>query len=277
MQKSYSLEELQSKQFNDLSCENSRIFLLSLIHHLEDSWDNEPLRLQLIQLFLSCLQSSLLPKSLEKHDLKTLVSALHTKLSLKQFLSFAVPLERSLGGHLSEHLYVIDSQDRSKQKSRKNGSTPLFIIADNLRSAFNIGSIFRTGECLGAEHIYLCGYTADPEKPRTKKSAMGTEDLVAWSWQAKASNAIRSLQKKNIKCVALETAFPSTSMFEFTFPKNCALLLGNERYGLGAELLDLCDHTIHIPVYGQKNSLNVGVALAIAGYEYKRQHQLTKY
>ena len=274
MQKTYSPEQiLQTKQFNDLSPENARIFLLSLIHHLEDFWDNHRLRKQLIDVLIKCLQSSQLPPDLNGIDFSLFLSALNAEPSIREFLSFAVPLERKLGGHPSEHLYTVETKDGEGKYSKQSRTSPLYIIADNLRSAFNVGSIFRTGECLGAEHIFLCGYTADPEKQRTKKSAMGTEDLVSWSWQAKASNVIKALQEKKIPCIALETATPSTSILEFEFPQSCALLLGNERYGIDPALLDLCDHIVHIPVFGQKNSLNVSVAFAIAGYEYKRQHQ----
>ena len=273
LEKSYSLEQLLShKLFEDLSVENTRIFLLSLIHHLEELWKDTEKRSQLTQLLIRCLQSTNIPGCLEASERQKFVSALSSELTVKQFLSFAVPMERKLGGNLSEQKYLISTQDKILQKD-ETVKSPLFIIADNLRSAFNVGSIFRTVECLGAEHIFLCGYTAGPEKIKTKKSAMGTEELVSWSWHSKASLVIKKLQDQKIPCIALETASPRSSMFDFNFTKKCALVLGNERYGLAPELLSLCDETVHIPVYGQKNSLNVGVALAVAAYEYKRQHQ----
>ena len=271
MEKLYSPEKLlQVKHFNRLSIENAKTFLLSLIYHLENLWGQEPLHSQLTEVLTLFLQSQSLPSELEDDDLGPTIRALQTRLSVKQFLSFVVPIERKLGSNLSEHQYLIDTQDK-KTKVRATNKSPLFIIADNLRSAFNVGSIFRTGECIGAEHIYLCGYTAGPEKQKTKKSAMGTEELIPWSWQAKAISVIKSLQENNIPCIALETASPSTSSFDYKFPKSCALVIGNERYGLDQEVLQTCNHTVHIPVFGQKNSLNVGVALAVAAYEYKRQ------
>lgn len=266
------MAQLESTDFLSLSSQNSKTFLLNLIHQLEQLWDNRPKRKLLLDKLKVCLMSANAPDILKIEELKAVSSSLNQNLTIKQFLSIAVPLERKLGGSFSEHLYIIDCKDK-KWANASEQTNPLFVIADNLRSAFNVGSIFRTSECIGAEHVYLCGYTAGPERSKTKKSAMGTEQLISWSWHMKAEEAIKNLQRKGIPCIALETAHPSTSIFEFDFPKSCGLVLGNERYGLDSDLLSICDYTVHIPVYGKKNSLNVGVSLAIAAYEYKRQHQ----
>jgi tRNA G18 (ribose-2'-O)-methylase SpoU len=143
---------------------------------------------------------------------------------------------------------------------------PLTVVADCLRSAFNLGGILRTAECLGAAGVWTCGYTAEPTQPAVAQAAMGTEKLVPWRVWPSVTDALAALRAGGVQVVALETVAgaPAPGAFHWRFP--CALVLGNERFGLAPETLALCDASVRIPVYGRKNSLNVAAAFAVAGY-----------
>jgi len=143
----------------------------------------------------------------------------------------------------------------------------IIVITDNLRSVFNVGSIFRTSECLALAGIYLCGISPTPDHPNMEKTAMGTSNLVSWQYFADTAAAIRNAKLQGYTVYALETAESATSVFaaDFSFP--IALVLGNESLGISAATLSLCDRIIDLPVLGWKNSLNVGVAFSICAYQ----------
>jgi tRNA G18 (ribose-2'-O)-methylase SpoU len=137
-------------------------------------------------------------------------------------------------------------------------------VADSLRSAFNVGGLFRTAECFGAESVWLCGYSATPEHPHVAEAALGADRLVPWRACSRTTDAIGDLRRAGRAVVALETVdgAPDLTVFRWSFP--CALLLGNERFGLGPDLVAQADACVRIPVFGRKNSLNVVSAAAIA-------------
>jgi len=142
----------------------------------------------------------------------------------------------------------------------------LTIIADNLRSVFNVGSLFRLCECLRVRELVLCGISPDPEHPNMAKTALGTCDKVPWRKVESSTEAIAELKAKGHTIYALETAEPSKSAFETEFAFPLALVLGNEALGIPESTLAQCDSIIHLPVLGWKNSLNVAVAASIATY-----------
>merc|ERR1712032_719178 len=121
--------------------------------------------------------------------------------------------------------------------------------------------------------LYLCGYTATPDehKGQTGRAAMGADANVPWTSEKKTCDAVKSLLDAGVPVFALETVADAVSVHEFKFPSPCALLLGNERHGIEADLLALCTGTVRIPCVGIKNSLNVGVAFAVCAYEVARQ------
>jgi tRNA G18 (ribose-2'-O)-methylase SpoU len=153
---------------------------------------------------------------------------------------------------------------------------PVHIILDNLRSAFNVGSIIRTADCARVEQIHFCGYTAHPPNPKLQKTALGTIDYVPWTSHASAIEAIQEMKDHSIPVIALETTNRSVSLWDFTFPPSCALIVGNEALGVAVECLKTADAILEIPMIGFKNSINVAVALGIALYEIQRQqwHQI---
>jgi 23S rRNA (guanosine2251-2'-O)-methyltransferase len=142
----------------------------------------------------------------------------------------------------------------------------LVVVCHNIRSAFNIGSIFRTADGAGVAKIYLTGYSPAPPHPGISKTALGAEKKVAWEKFAKLDTAIKKLKKEKYELVALEQDKKSIPLRCFKFEKNTALLLGNEVRGLSAAILRRCDQIVEIPMRGEKESLNVSVAFGIAAY-----------
>lgn len=143
----------------------------------------------------------------------------------------------------------------------------VIVILDNLRSVFNVGSIFRTAECLSLNSLILCGTTPTPEHPNMNKTAMGTCDLVRWSYMEDTIEAISQCRRSGYHVLALETAEHARSIFAGGFTLPIALVIGNESLGISPEVIELCDTCANIPVLGWKNSLNVGVAFAITAYQ----------
>jgi 23S rRNA (guanosine2251-2'-O)-methyltransferase len=146
----------------------------------------------------------------------------------------------------------------------------LTVVVDCMRAAFNLGGIFRTAECLGVARVWLCGYTAEPSQSQVAQAAMGAEKLVPWRMWPRVGDALEALRAEGVARVALETVrdAPAPADFPWTFP--CALVLGNERFGLDSDTLRQVDGVVRIPVYGRKNSLNVAAAFAVCGYAVRQ-------
>jgi len=145
----------------------------------------------------------------------------------------------------------------------------LSILLDNIRSAWNVGSIFRNSDGLGIRSLYLCGITPTPENEAMRKTSLGAEKTVAWEYSPNALETAKKLKKdEGYILIALEQDPRAVPVTQFAIPssQHSILVIGNEVTGVDPELLDLCDHIIHIPMHGQKRSLNVEVAIAIAAY-----------
>lgn len=152
---------------------------------------------------------------------------------------------------------------KTETAKRKNS---LIAVCHNIRSAYNIGSIFRTADGAGAVKIYLTGYTPAPPHPGISKTALGAEKIVEWEKFSKLDSAIAKLKKEKYRIIALEQSQKSVPLDSFKPKGNVALILGNEVRGLGRSLLEKCDKIIEIPMRGEKESLNVAVAFGIAAY-----------
>jgi 23S rRNA (guanosine2251-2'-O)-methyltransferase len=140
----------------------------------------------------------------------------------------------------------------------------IHLIAHNIRSLWNVGSLFRTCDALGIEKLYLSGYTGIPPRKEITKTALGADEFVPWEHYDEPMDVIESLQEKGFQIVSLEQSKTSTSLIQFspTFP--LCLILGNEIAGVRDDVLDASDAVIEIPMLGQKESLNVAVAAGIA-------------
>jgi tRNA-Thr(GGU) m(6)t(6)A37 methyltransferase TsaA len=182
-------------------------------------------------------------------------------MSARHLTAVLVPFERLLGTTLRDDEFLVSSIDAPEPIAER---IPLKVIADNIRSAFNVGAIFRTSECFGAEEIVLSGYTATPNDLKTLKTSLGTDESVPWRTSIDASTAIREIKAQGYSVIALETAERAENLSDFQWPERCAILLGNERFGIDPSLLKVADHIVRIPMFGKKNSLNVGIALGIA-------------
>ncbi len=205
--------------------------------------------------------------SIEKH--------LTPGMTLKHFVSFMIPFERLLHKNLQDDDFLVSSQDHPAAQANL-AKFPLVLVLDNIRSAFNVGSIFRTAECLGAKKIMLCGYTPLPTQWKVEKTAMGTEDYLEWEEGGKTFDCIQNLKQQGYWIIALETAEKAQDLY-LEFPHQpTAFIFGNERFGLDPEILKIADDIRIIPLHGRKNSLNVGVTAAIAGFEWVRQWKIKK-
>lgn len=182
-------------------------------------------------------------------------------MSFNTFLGIFAWFEREYFNHKYADWFHIRSQDT---QTRKTPPLPLYFILDNLRSAHNVGNLFRLAECQGIGKIYLCGYTPRPTDAQVQKTALGTESTVPWEWHPTCLELIKALKNQNIEILAFETCKESVDYRNYGYVENTALLFGNERYGLHKGLLSASHHILEIPVYGRKNSLNVVQAATMA-------------
>ena len=150
---------------------------------------------------------------------------------------------------------------------------PLYLVLDNLRSAFNVGSIFRTADAARLQAIYTCGYTAHPPHPKLDKTALGTVEYIETRHFSTTLEAIEDLRARNVPVWALETTSQSHCYTEPEYPHPLALIVGNEALGIERETLEHCEELVEIPMYGYKNSLNVAAASAVLCFEILRQWQ----
>jgi len=155
----------------------------------------------------------------------------------------------------------------SIEEYRSLPKNPLFIVLDNLRSAFNVGAIFRLCDGMRVSGLYLCGCTAYPPHVKLEKTSMSTTDFVPWQYFTTTVEAVQCLKKQGVTVWAAETAGTSCSYLECSFPQPLAIVLGNEALGVAPEVLSLCDELVEIPLFGFKNSLNVATACAVIGYK----------
>ena len=157
--------------------------------------------------------------------------------------------------------------DTSLEAYKALPKSPLYFILDNLRSAFNVGSIFRTCDILRDRGLFLCGYTAYPPHKKLEKTSLCTIDYVPWKHFETAVDAVDYLQQKNITVWAAETTSVSTHYANVAYPEELGIVLGNEALGVSREVMERCDRIIEIPTYGYKNSLNVASACAVLGFK----------
>ena len=139
------------------------------------------------------------------------------------------------------------------------------VILDNVRSAHNVGSVFRSADAFRVDHIWLCGITALPPSAEIHKTALGAEDSVGWDHREDTASLIRELQKDGFTVVAVEQTEHSVSLRDFKcdFGKKYAFVFGNEVDGVSQGAVDACDFSLEIPQFGTKHSLNVSVCAGV--------------
>ena len=144
---------------------------------------------------------------------------------------------------------------------------PIVAVVHDIRSAYNVGSIFRTADCAGLAGLVLVGITATPEHRGVAKTALGAEDSVPWRHVASIDEALAQLRAEGYTIAALERApggLPPAEVPADAFP--LALVLGNEVHGVPDAVIEAADLVVELPQYGAKESLNVAVAFGIAAY-----------
>lgn len=142
---------------------------------------------------------------------------------------------------------------------------PLTALVDNVRSLFNVGSIFRSADGAGCGHLYLCGITPTPEHPKLAKTALGAEQSMPWSYHPNAVQLALALRAGGHQLWVLEAGAQAQSLFSLPpSPVPVVLIVGNERAGVDPGLLALCHRQVAIPMRGAKRSLNVATAFGVA-------------
>jgi tRNA G18 (ribose-2'-O)-methylase SpoU len=166
-------------------------------------------------------------------------------------------------------------RDRTPEEGPRLASAmPLVAVLDNIRSAFNVGSIFRTSEAVRLEHLHLCGITPYPPNEKLDHTALGTAHRVSWTHHLDARAVVRDLRASGRAVWGVELGPSSRSLFELRAPSPLALVFGHETAGVDPHVLAACDAVVAIPMRGRKNSLNVATAYGIVVFEILRQWEL---
>ena len=158
----------------------------------------------------------------------------------------------------------------SVSEFKQTEKLPLVLVLDNIRSALNVGSIFRTCDAFALEKLLLCGITAQPPHREITKTALGSNETVAWEYFENTTAAIQKLKENNFLVVGIEQVVESIFLDDTIFltqqNKPLALVLGNEVDGISDEALALCDYVVEIKQFGTKHSINVAVTAGIVAW-----------
>lgn len=168
-------------------------------------------------------------------------------------------------------LHEINENRVSPEKISDIKRLPVCVLLDNIRSLYNVGSIFRTADAARVEKIILTGITGKPPRKEIDKTALGASETVPWEYEPSAVDALKRMKKQGIPIIILEHTDSNVEYRKMDFPFPCCLVLGNEVNGIQDEILGLSDACVEIPMYGTKHSLNVSVAFGIVIYEMLSQ------
>ncbi|MFC2130861.1 TrmH family RNA methyltransferase [Bacteroidota bacterium] len=158
------------------------------------------------------------------------------------------------------------------EEAMKTDRFPVSLIVHNVRSLYNVGSIFRTCDSALISELVLCGFTPYPPRKEIEKTALGAVDSVPWRYEKDIFKAIHSFKELGIRVFALELTDKKRTYDSLTkedFP--LCIIAGNELTGLDNDILNVCDDAIEIPMYGVKHSLNVSVSVGVALFEAVRK------
>ncbi|HXH19112.1 MAG TPA: RNA methyltransferase [Chitinophagales bacterium] len=163
----------------------------------------------------------------------------------------------------------------SPRQFREAEKIPVIIVLDNVRSLYNVGSVFRTADAFRVESIYLCGITATPPHREIHKTALGAEETVNWKHFKETEEAVHELKSQGWKIIAVEQAEGSIPLDEFNPDKNAklALVFGNEIGGVSETVMKTADACIEIPQTGTKHSLNVAVSVGVVVWEIGKRYK----
>jgi len=158
---------------------------------------------------------------------------------------------------------------KSVDEFRNAEKMPIIAVLENIRSAYNVGSVFRTADAFLIEAIYIIGYSAKPPHKEIKKTALGAEETVSWKHFATTGEAISSLRDEGYKIFAVEQAEQSLHLHNFSWDNKVkvAVIFGNEVTGVEQNTILNCDGCIEIPQLGMKHSLNIATAAGVVLWE----------
>ena len=186
-------------------------------------------------------------------------------------------------------LRTIEMNRISVEEFREAEKLPLIVVLDDVRSMYNIGSVFRTCDAFRVEAIYLCGITACPPHQEIHKTALGAEDSVAWRYFETAEQAVEQLHQDGYFVWSVEQCEGSTKLQDLNSNENpslreghrvglkagVAVIFGNEVKGVHQEVIDMSDGCLEIPQFGTKHSMNVSVTAGIVIWEFARRFLLS--
>jgi tRNA G18 (ribose-2'-O)-methylase SpoU len=159
----------------------------------------------------------------------------------------------------------------SPQEFKSVEKLHITLVLDNVRSAHNIGSAFRTSDAFCIEKIMLCGISSTPPSAEIHKTALGAEDSMSWEYFEKTEDAMSVLNEKQYRTIAIEQAENSIPLNDFIpdRTRKYALVFGNEVKGVQQNIVDMCSDCIEIPQFGTKHSLNVSVSIGIVLWHFR--------
>ena len=182
-------------------------------------------------------------------------------------LNFSLPLYLRM-----RKLSMSELGRKSVEEFRQSEKIPIIIVLENIRSAYNVGSVFRTADAFLLQSIYICGYTARPPHKEIRKTALGAEETMSWKYFKKINEAIEELRKEKYRIFAIEQTLNSHLLQQVGFKKNekLAVVFGNEVTGVEQATIELTDGCIEIPQLGMKHSLNIATAAGVVLWELVR-------
>jgi len=170
---------------------------------------------------------------------------------------------------MNRKLRVEELQRLSTEEYGKATKSPVTLVLDNIRSAYNVGSLFRTADCFRLKEIICCGITPTPDLKEVRKTAIGAEDVVPWKTLS-LEETVAYTKSKGMSLWALEQTVDSVQLDEYNVRKDVeyALVLGNEVNGVSDYMISQAEGSIEIPQYGTKHSLNVANSASIAIWQF---------
>ncbi|MGM9675269.1 MAG: RNA methyltransferase [Bacteroidaceae bacterium] len=167
-------------------------------------------------------------------------------------------------------LTVLEMNRMSVEDFHKADKLPLVVVLDNVRSMYNVGSVFRTGDAFRIAGIMLCGITCRPPHVEIHKTALGAEDSVEWEYFEHTTDAVEKLRERGFTILAVEQCEGSTMLQHFRADRErkYAVVLGNEVKGVQQQVVDNCDGCLEIPQFGTKHSMNVSVTAGIVIWHF---------
>jgi 23S rRNA (guanosine2251-2'-O)-methyltransferase len=169
-------------------------------------------------------------------------------------------------------LRTVEMNRLSVEEFKEARKLPLIVVLDDIRSLYNVGSVFRSCDAFRVEAVYLCGITATPPNAEIHKTALGGEDSVDWEYFKTTEEAVEKLKQNGYFIYSIEQVEGSTKLQNLNLAPNkgYAVIFGNEVKGVKQNIVDMSDGCLEIPQFGTKHSLNVSVTTGIVVWEFAK-------